>query len=209
TSRAVDINKEQRPLSLSSDIYNGDAIQTEGDGAVHLQMNDGARMYVRSNSRVVIDDYSFFENSPKSSRSIITLLKGGFRAITGLIGRHNPASLRVNTTVATIGVRGTDFALRLCAPGECVLDDGGEFAAGEYSGVLGGEITISNNAGTTPVTRGEVMRTTSADSAPEPAPEAAALIFTEAELALLNIQEEEPLGFFQWLRLRLFGGDDS
>ncbi|MBT8131596.1 MAG: hypothetical protein KJO35_04945, partial [Gammaproteobacteria bacterium] len=49
TSRAVDINKEQRPLSLGSDIFNGDAIRTEGDGAVHLQMNDGARLYVRSN----------------------------------------------------------------------------------------------------------------------------------------------------------------
>ncbi|MDH3645163.1 MAG: FecR family protein [Gammaproteobacteria bacterium] len=205
TPKAIDINNEQRLLELGGDVFRGDAILTEGDSAAHLQMNDGAELYIRARSRIVIQDYSFIEAAPTSSRSIITLLKGGFRAITGLIGRHNPASVRINTAVATIGVRGTDFAIRICEPDECSLPDIGAFEPGDYSGVLGGEITISNATGITPVAAGQVMRTTSPDSAPEPAPEAAALIFTDAELALLKPPTEEPMGFFRWLRTRIFG----
>jgi len=205
TPLAIDINNEQRMLELGSDIFRGDAILTEGDSAAHLQMNDGAKLYVRARSRIVIQDYSFFENSPTSSRSIITLLKGGFRAITGLIGRQNPASVRINTAVATIGVRGTDFAVRICQPDECSLPNIGVFEPGDYSGVLGGEITISNATGTTPVTMGEVVRTSSPNAAPEPAPEAAGLIFTADEMAMLKTHVEKPLGFFQWLRSLIFG----
>ncbi|MDH3718023.1 MAG: FecR domain-containing protein [Planctomycetota bacterium] len=205
---AIDLNNEERPLNLGGDVFRGDTILTENNSEARLQMNDGAQLHLRPRSRIVIEDYSFNETLPRASRSIITLLKGGFRAITGLIGRRNPASMRINTAVATIGIRGTDFGVRICQVDECVLPGSQPFEAGNYSGVLDGEITISNTSGITGVSRGEFMRTTSADAAPEPAPEAALLIFSADELALLEEQEQKPMGFFQWLRSLFFSPRD-
>ncbi|MBT8137527.1 MAG: FecR family protein [Gammaproteobacteria bacterium] len=200
---ALDLNNEERQLALQGDVFRGDTIMTRDDSEARLQMSDGAQLHLRPNSRVVIEDYGFNEFTPSASRSIITLLKGGFRAITGLIARRNPASFRINTVVATIGVRGTDFGVRVCEPNECSLPEAGVFEAGNYSGVLDGEITLSNDTGTVGIPRGEFMRTTSADEAPEPAPEAALLIFSPDELAALE-EDTRPLNFFQWLRSILF-----
>jgi hypothetical protein len=41
-------------------------------------------------------------------------LKGGVRALTGLIGKRNPQNVEVRTTTATIGIRGTSFDARIC-----------------------------------------------------------------------------------------------
>jgi hypothetical protein len=40
----------------------------------------------------------------------MNLIEGGFRTITGAIAKQNPGDYQVNTPVATIGVRGTDYA---------------------------------------------------------------------------------------------------
>jgi hypothetical protein len=46
------------------------------------------------------------------------LVRGGFRAVTGLINKTSPNAARVQTATATIGIRGTDFDARVCQ-GEC------------------------------------------------------------------------------------------
>jgi hypothetical protein len=43
------------------------------------------------------------------------LVRGGFRAVTGLIARNSPNAARVQTNTATIGIRGTDFDARICS----------------------------------------------------------------------------------------------
>lgn len=48
------------------------------------------------------------------SRSVLRLVKGGLRAVTGLIGRETRTQYQVLTPVATIGIRGTDFLAAIC-----------------------------------------------------------------------------------------------
>ncbi|MBL0394188.1 FecR domain-containing protein [Ramlibacter monticola] len=43
------------------------------------------------------------------------MVRGGFRAVTGLISKGSPDAARIQTQTATIGIRGTDFDARLCA----------------------------------------------------------------------------------------------
>jgi hypothetical protein len=52
------------------------------------------------------------------SRAFFRLVKGGFRAVSGLIGKVNQNDYRVSTPVATIGIRGTAYSARLCQ-GDC------------------------------------------------------------------------------------------
>jgi hypothetical protein len=49
---------------------------------------------------------------------LMQMVRGGFRAVTGLISKSSPNAARVQTNTATIGIRGTDFDARLCT-GEC------------------------------------------------------------------------------------------
>lgn len=45
---------------------------------------------------------------------VVQLLRGGFRAITGLISKNSPDAARVVSRTATLGIRGTDFDARIC-----------------------------------------------------------------------------------------------
>ncbi|MEP6789927.1 MAG: FecR domain-containing protein, partial [Ramlibacter sp.] len=46
---------------------------------------------------------------------LMQLVRGGFRAVTGLISKGSPNAAKVQTNTATIGIRGTDFDARVCA----------------------------------------------------------------------------------------------
>ncbi|MES2682502.1 MAG: hypothetical protein V4650_03215 [Pseudomonadota bacterium] len=52
--------------------------------------------------------------SSTSSRAFFRLIKGGFRSVSGLIGKISTEDYRVSTPVATIGIRGTKYSASLC-----------------------------------------------------------------------------------------------
>lgn len=54
------------------------------------------------------------ENTSATSRAFFRLVKGGFRSVSGLIGKLNREDYRVTTPIATIGIRGTSYSARLC-----------------------------------------------------------------------------------------------
>lgn len=54
---------------------------------------------------------------------VMNLLRGGLRAVTGLISKGSPDAARLRTATATIGIRGTDFDARLCAK-DCGAESG-------------------------------------------------------------------------------------
>ncbi|MES2884276.1 MAG: hypothetical protein V4709_05700 [Pseudomonadota bacterium] len=53
-------------------------------------------------------------SSSGTSRAFFRLVKGGFRSVSGVIGKLNREDYRVTTPVATIGIRGTVYSARLC-----------------------------------------------------------------------------------------------
>jgi hypothetical protein len=99
-------------------LKEGDRLTTSDGSSAIIKMQDGTRMTVRPNSEIVIQQFQFKANAPDNSM-VMGLLRGGFRAITGLISKSNSNAARVVTSTATIGIRGTDFDARLCAAAEC------------------------------------------------------------------------------------------
>ena len=77
--------------------------------------------------------------------SILTLLKGGFRTLSGLIGEES-ARYRIDTPCCSIGLRGTDHAVFHIPEGEEDAYGGGE--AGTYNRVYKGA-TFLESAGVT------------------------------------------------------------
>ncbi len=111
-------------LVPKSDVLVGDTLVTAKDSYAQVVMNDGTKMTLRPYSNLKIETYQFKKETPQADSAVFRLAKGGFRTVTGLIGkRGNPDAYKLRAATSTIGIRGTDFTSRLCATKDCV-DDG-------------------------------------------------------------------------------------
>ncbi|EKD72402.1 MAG: hypothetical protein ACD_45C00683G0002 [uncultured bacterium] len=108
--QAVTATNETRTLQRRSPVYERDTIVTSAAGSGQIVFSDKSMVALRSSTTFKIDQYKFNQSS-KNNAYVVSLAKGGFRIITGLISKGNPENYRVRTPVATIGVRGTDFTI--------------------------------------------------------------------------------------------------
>jgi hypothetical protein len=108
---AVDTAGTVRELRKDDPVNVGDTVRTGAGGYVVIEFVDGAKATVRPNSEIKVDHYAY---GTEDDGAVMSLVKGGLRAITGSIAQNRPESYKVKTNVATLGVRGTEFALRLC-----------------------------------------------------------------------------------------------
>jgi hypothetical protein len=102
-----------RTLGKGLTLKEGDRLTTSDGGSAIVKMQDGTRMTVRPNTELVISQFQYKENA-QDNGMLMQLVRGGFRAVTGLIAKSSPNAARVQTSTATIGIRGTDFDARLC-----------------------------------------------------------------------------------------------
>ncbi|MBP0049723.1 FecR domain-containing protein [Marinobacterium sp. AK62] len=87
----------------------GSQVETGTNGMAHLRFVDNAFISLRPNSRLTIDDYHYNPEDPVGSRVKLQLQHGTVRSITGQAGEANRSGFIMNTPVAAIGIRGTDF----------------------------------------------------------------------------------------------------
>jgi hypothetical protein len=107
-------------MAPKAPVLEGDMLVTSDKGYAQVKMNDGTTMTMRPDSNLKIETYKFNKDAPQADNAVFRLLKGGFRTVTGLIGkRGNPDAYKLRAATATIGIRGTDFSTRLCAEKDC------------------------------------------------------------------------------------------
>lgn len=136
---------EQTPriLARGSMIYEKDTIITESSGSGQISFTDNSMITLNGNSTLVIEQYYFNQQKPQQGgQSVMNLVKGSFRTVTGFVAKAAPANYQMKTPVATIGVRGTDFQ------GAC-SSNSGQCA---FALLHGAGLTITNAAGTFNVT---------------------------------------------------------
>ena len=137
----------------------GDKISTGPTGLAQVRLKDGALLSLRYGSTMSVDEFRMPAAAPAApagatpavaaapaaaslgGRSVLRLLRGAFRTVTGLIGRNVNDAYSVVTPVATIGIRGTDYSAAYCN-GDC-----GTTPDGLYVGVSSGEIELNNDGG--------------------------------------------------------------
>lgn len=95
-----------------------DRIVTEANGHVHIRFDDDALVSVRPDSLLEIERYDYQAASPEQSSIKLNLVEGVTRAISGKGAHAARERFRLNTPIAAIGVRGTDFVVS--ATGESV-----------------------------------------------------------------------------------------
>jgi hypothetical protein len=99
-----------RPLRTGDQVAQGDTVITGPNSAVVMKFDDGQVVAMTANSRMQITNYAYNPQT-ESGNVLLSLVAGGMRAITGLIGRRAPNQVAYRAATATIGIRGTDTTI--------------------------------------------------------------------------------------------------
>lgn len=106
---AIGSDGNERSVTKGMAIEQGDTIQTANNGRAQLRFSDGGYISLQPNTQFRVDEFKYEGKTDGKEKGFFSLLKGGLRAITGAVGHTNKENYRVNTPVATIGIRGTEF----------------------------------------------------------------------------------------------------
>jgi len=146
---AVDTAGRERRLSRGAAVASGDTILTRA-GRVQLRFSDGGYLGLQPESRVIIKDYTFEEQKPAADRSLLELLRGGVRFVTGAIGARSRDRYRIGSPVATIGIRGSGGRAVMCVAGGCADRADGLYLTGNKD-----TLTLTNARGSEDVRPGQ------------------------------------------------------
>jgi len=102
---------ETLSLMAGSELKVGDLLLTPQNGHVHVRFVDGALVSLRPSSTLKIQEYRFDPQNPSASQVRFELEQGVVRAISGKAAESAKDKFRLNTPLAAIGVKGTDFVV--------------------------------------------------------------------------------------------------
>lgn len=99
-----------RVLRTGDLVRQGDTITTGAASSAVLKFEDGQVAALTANSQMTVTAYQYNPQTGGGS-VLLSLINGGMRAITGLIGRRTPNNVAYRAASATIGIRGTDVTI--------------------------------------------------------------------------------------------------
>ena len=137
-----------RLLGVKSAVAEGETLATETNTYARVKFEDDAEIVLRPSTQLKIDSYQYQNAQPARDNALLSLLKGGLRSVTGLLGRRSRDKVKFSTATATIGIRGTHFGMLLCQ-NDCasIPTPKGPPANGLHVDVVDGAVVISNAAG--------------------------------------------------------------
>lgn len=175
---SVQAGGQARNLGAGDALYEGQVITVGPNSYANLKFSDGGRVLLRPNTEFAVESFRYTPPpaaaapapgsasaatspaaQPAGANAFFRLVRGGFRAVTGLIGKGDRAAYRVTTPAATIGIRGTDYEVQTCAddcPTQASVAAGyAEVAATSLAGLelaqagggTGGGIIVATNEG--------------------------------------------------------------
>ncbi len=180
TIKATDPQGKVRLLEKGGEVYSGDKVVTADGALAQVRLNDGGYLSIRPGTEMVFDRFVYDEKDASKSNFLVSLVRGGFRSITGLIGRTNPNAYQIRTSTATVGIRGTDHEPMVIQniPGMAAMG-----APGLYDKVNDGETFIRNKDGMLSLKRGDVgFAPLTAGQAPQTLPKIPAFYKVEVKV---------------------------
>lgn len=127
-------------ITQNSTLESGMTVTTGDNSRIVMKFEDGQVIALNENTTFKISQYHYDQAKPEKSNMFFSLLKGAMRSVSGLIAKHNNEAFRLQTPVATIGIRGTDF---MAVTGSLTLSIGQ------------GTVTATNAAATTSFSAGQ------------------------------------------------------
>jgi hypothetical protein len=142
----------------------GDTLVTAPGALAQLKMGDGAIVVVQAQSRLTVAEFHYAGKEDGTERVRYRLEQGGFRAVTGAIGRTHKQNYLIETPIAHMGVRGTDHESYYFPATGPVAGDGAK--PGAYNKVNTGRTYIRTGAGEVEIDPNQVGYVASASEVP-------------------------------------------
>lgn len=136
-------------LAIQSKIQQGDTLITESNTYTRVKFVDNGEIVLRPGSQIVVKSYLYDADKPAQDNVAISLVKGGLRAVTGLVGKRNHDAVSFDTPTATIGIRGTNLGALFCQNdcGGVPTSNGNTPQNGLHVDVSQGAVVLTNPAG--------------------------------------------------------------
>ena len=99
------------PATTGTRLHVGDTLTTGPDGSLGVLLRDNSSLSIGPSSSLVLRDFLFSPSEGKFGL-LVRLSRGTMAYLSGLIGKLAPEKARFETPTATIGIRGTHFAVK-------------------------------------------------------------------------------------------------
>ena len=113
----VTVSREGKvfPAPAGTKLVVGDILSTGSDGSLGVILRDNSTLSLGPDSSLIIETFLF--SPAKGELGLVArLTKGTMAYLSGLIGKLAPESARFDTPTASIGIRGTYFAVKAGEP---------------------------------------------------------------------------------------------
>jgi len=111
-ARVLRSDGSQAQLRQGSEVIVGDRVETGANGHVHLRFVDRGAVSVRPGSVLEVQSYRYDRDRPEANEVRLRVEQGTARSISGGATEVDKTRFRLNTPIAAIGVRGTDFIVQ-------------------------------------------------------------------------------------------------
>jgi hypothetical protein len=135
------------PKQRRDGVVADELIETTQHAAIEIGFIDGSDLVIGAEAKVTIDHFAF-DASASSGEAVLTLSRGAFRWVTGVMPK---GGVSLETPTATITIRGTNLKLGVRANGDTLL------------GLVEGEVDVraKANGSSAKLTAGQSARVTS------------------------------------------------
>jgi hypothetical protein len=110
----VHVEREGQRLAATPgmSVRQSDTLITGADGAVGVTFLDNSLLSAGPRSVLAIDRYNF-DSTTHAGQFDASLKQGSLAVVSGKIVKQSPGAMRVRTPASVMGVRGTEFVVRV------------------------------------------------------------------------------------------------
>ncbi|MGH8668556.1 MAG: FecR family protein [Burkholderiales bacterium] len=108
----VERDGQRLVASPGMSVRQSDTLVTGADGAVGVTFLDNSLLSAGPSSVLAIERYSF-DTTTHAGHFDASLQKGTLAVVSGKIVKQSPGAMRVRTPASVMGVRGTEFVVRV------------------------------------------------------------------------------------------------
>ena len=108
----IERGSERLPARVGMPVQEADRVVTGADGTVGITFADNSLLSIGPRSTFAIDRY-VFDSTTHAGKFDSTLSKGTLAVVSGKMVKQSPEAMHVRTPSAIMGVRGTDFVVRV------------------------------------------------------------------------------------------------
>lgn len=108
----IERDGKRLPAPVGAAIHARDTVRTGPDGSVGITFQDNSLLSAGPNSELVIERFVFDSTTHKGEFDT-ALKKGTLAVVSGKIVKQSPEAMRVKTPAAIMGVRGTEFVVKV------------------------------------------------------------------------------------------------